>query len=826
MKIIRFLFSLGITSTLLWALSTSFNVKGAALPPLGKFLSPFTGFWQNGEALSAQPSDLKLEGLRGTAQIVFDDRQIPHVFAENLNDAYFVQGYLHAKNRLWEMDFLSRASGGRMAETVGNREIRPGFTALDLDRQLRRKGIVWGAEKTAKEWEKDAETFALIKSYCDGANAHIAQISEKNYPVEYKFFGLTPELWTPLKMAIVAKYMALDLASYESDLLATNAKILFGSDFDFIFPEYFKEQSPIVPSGTSWNAPSASLSDAQPVSMGDLSMLPVSNDPNTMPDPSNGSNNWAVSGSKTKNKKPILCGDPHLSLRLPSIWYEMQISTPNMSVYGVSIPGAPAIIIGFNENIAWSPTNVGHDVADWYSIRWKDATKTAYLLDGNYKNVEYRVEDIKVKGLPAFKDTVRYTVWGPVVFENDTMPQANMAYRWLANEVPETSFMGFIKLNQAKNYAEYAQALEAFNVPAQNFAFACKDGDIALKVQGLFPKKAKGQGRFLLDGSNSKSGWSGYMPKAQNPQYRNPKRGFISSANQHSTDPTYPNYYNTETFEAYRGRIVNQMLTKSDTFSVEDMMAMQNSNYSLMAEEALPQMLKNLDTSALDATALGVLTDLKNWDYNYTANSKTAIYFEEWFNSFYDETWDEVLKHSNKKNILSPTRWRTIFILRDEPKNKFFDVAATAERKETASDLLSSTFRKMLVKILALEAEMKAKFPDNPVLSWGNYQDSEVSHISSLPGFGRQHLNLNGYGKALNAQKKNHGPSWKMIVELGDTPRAFVVYPGGQSGNVGSAQYDTFLDTWRAGKYYEALFLKKADQTDSRITGVQHLNKK
>jgi penicillin G amidase len=851
MKIVKFLLSLLSLVGIVWALNTSLTIKGTPAPAFGKLLNPFGGFWNNGESLTQLPTDKTFEALKGTTKVVFDDRMVPHVFAENLADAYFVQGYLHAANRLWQMDFITRASGGKLSEVLGNRILRGSLTSVDIDKTFRRKGILAGAEKTVKEWEKDKETWALIQSYCAGANAHISTLNERTYPVEYKIFGVAPPTWTPLHMALFAKYMAIDLASGESDVAITNARTMLGGDFDFLFPTYFKEQSPIVPAGTPWgfsaNMPSETPKMSQNISnpatggtegVSDVyspnkkydntnvgGIIPFDNNDLLKPDPSNGSNNWVAGPSKTKNKKPILCGDPHLGLRLPSIWYEMQIVTPEMNVYGVSLPGLPAIIIGFNENIAWTQTNVGHDVADWYSIKWTDKTKTKYLLDGVATDVKIRIEEIKINGKPTIMDTVRYTVWGPVVYENDTMPAANMAYHWLANEVPESSIQTFVKLNKAKNYDEYSEAIKDFNVPAQNYAFACKNGDIALKVMGMYPKKAVGQGRFVQDGSLSSSGWKGFVPKDQVPFYKNPARGFVSSANQHSTDPSYPYFYHSESFEPYRGRIVNDFLTKMDTITIDDMKQMQNSNYSLMAEEALPLMLKNLDESALTEPEKKILGELKTWQYFYDAEKVAPIYFEEWYKAFYNDTWDEFLKQKNVDNIQKPSTWRTVFLLRDEPANKFFDVVASADKKETAKDILTAAFKTMVLEIPKVEAEIKTKYDKDPTLIWTHYKDTEVPHLSTIPGFGRSHLSNGGNSRTINSMKKNHGPSWRMIVEMGDQPHAFVAYPGGQSGNPGSPYYTSFLETWTKGEYYEALFLKKADEQNARIKTVQTFKK-
>ncbi|MBL7816910.1 MAG: penicillin acylase family protein [Saprospiraceae bacterium] len=830
MKLTKFLLSLIATIGLTWFLNTSQNVKGAPIPALGSLFSPFQGYWRNGKSLTDKPSDEMAQGIKNNVKVVYDDRQVPHIFAENVEDALFVQGFLHAQNRLWEMDFITRAAGGRLSEVLGDRPIRLGLSTIDVDKIQRRRGLIPGAEKTVKEWQADPETWALVTAYCMGANAYIAKLDPRDYPLEYKIFGVKPEQWTPLHMSLLATYMALDLALGESDVQATNAKALFGNDFDFIYPEYFPEQQPVVPVGTNFGTAPAEK-DATSTIMSDkitpLSMIDFpSIHEDLQPDASNGSNNWVVGPSKTKNKNPILCGDPHLSLKMPSIWYEIQISTPDMNVYGVSLPGLPAVIIGFNDNIAWTQTNVGQDVADWYSMKWLNPNRTEYQYDGTTRKVDLRVEDILVKGVGIIKDTVKYTVWGPVVFDNDTMPNANMAFHWLANDVSKSSIKTFVQLNKAKNYDEYAKALEGFNVPAQNFAFACKNGDIALHLGGTFPKKAKGQGRFVQDGSNSANAWKGFIPKSMNPHYKNPARGFVSSANQHSTDPSYPYYFNSENFDTYRGRIVNQKLSKMDTITIEAMKKMQNDNFSLMAQEALPIMLNLLDTAALSTDMKQIVSELSKWDYYYEANKSAPIYFEEWFKFFYDEVWDEILSRTDKSRILKPTTWRTIAILRGDANNKFFDKIASSDKKETAKDLLITSFKSMMAEIPKIQAEISKNYPKTPQLIWANYKDTEIPHISNMPGLGRSHIANGGYGKAINAIKKNHGPSWRMIVEMTpERPRAFVVYPGGQSGNPGSKYYDQFVDSWSKGNYYEAIFMRKADEKLPTLTLTQEFKK-
>jgi len=240
MKIIPFIFFGIITTGLIVMLNSSLVLPA----PLGKLLSPQNGLWQNAEPADQDYSaQLKFPQLKGKVKVYFDERLVPHVFAEDENDAFFVQGYLHAKFRLWQMEFQVRAAAGRLSEVIGDK-------AIEYDRNQRRLGMVYGAENSLREIEKDPETLTECDNYTEGVNAYIESLTENSLPVEYKLLGYQPEKWTNLKSALFLKYMALELAGYERDFEMTNARSIFSSaDFDKIYPIIMDSLDPIVPKG-------------------------------------------------------------------------------------------------------------------------------------------------------------------------------------------------------------------------------------------------------------------------------------------------------------------------------------------------------------------------------------------------------------------------------------------------------------------------------------------------------------------------------------------------------------------------------------------------
>lgn len=805
MRFVGFLFSAIITVALVYLLNSSFKAGETDVPAVGKLLNPFSGVWQNAnKANDTIPSNILLPGLKAPAKVIYDDRLIPHLFTENDIDAAYLQGYVSAQHRLWQMDFSTRAASGRLSEIVGSR-------TLNYDKETRRLGMVFAAENAIKGWKSDAKMFAFLEAYAEGVNQYISQLEPKDYPLEFKLMSYEPELWTPLKSALFIKSMARNLCARENDLENTNAMQYFGKEaFDKLFPEYFPDQSPIIPKGTPWNFtpvhPKEGIKIQQPIGA-------VEHKAFEKPHPSNGSNNWAIHGSKTKSGNPILCGDPHLGMTLPAIWMEMQIHTPNYNCYGVALPGLPGIIIGFNEHIAWTPTNVGHDVMDLYTIKWQDDRKTHYMLDGKAVKAEFKYESYLVKGQETVIDTVRYTKWGPVAYDNKKN-SPDLAVRWISHDTQAQSEIStFYLMNKAKNYDDYVAALKDYVAPAQNFAFASKDGDIAIRVEGKLPIKRDQQGRFIQDGSLSANGWLGFIPKSQVPAIKNPARGFVSSANQHSTDKDYPYYYNSAGFEDYRGRYLNRKLAEMSDVTVDDMTALQNSNYSLKAASMLPLFLSFLEEDQLDEDGKKYLTKLKLWDYNYDREQLAPVLYQIWNRKFYNFTWDEFKNDS--LDMVRPDSWIATNLMNDDPENIYFDVLAS-KGKETAKDIVNKSFQEMVKE--ANKWVAKTKQADR-----GTYAPTRIKHLARIEGLGRK-LYASGIGDALNATYSSHGPSWRMVVELGDEMKAKVVYPGGTSGNPASPHYDDFMDEWENGQYFEALFMKSAEEKSTRIKAIQNVN--
>lgn len=805
MRLLPFIISTVLTLLLVVAL----NNKWGAVPPLGKFLSPQQGFWQNAEPVDYDYSQhLSLTGIKGKAEVYIDDRLVPHIFADNEDDAYFVQGYLHARFRLWQMEFQTLAAAGRISEKLGN---DPRF--IHFDREQRRLGMVYGAENALKEIEANPVTNATCNAYTAGVNAYIASLSESELPVEYKLLDYKPEKWSNIKIALFAKQISKTLAGYDRDIEFTNEKTVFNEkEMRLLYPQVADSLVPIVPKGTVFDT--AGIVPKKPFSADSLyfkndTIIPVheANKPNRI----NGSNNWAVSGQKTLSGAPILCNDPHLDLTLPSIWYELQINTPTTNVYGVSFPGAPTVVIGFNDSIAFGVTNAMRDVKDYYQIRFKDDTKKEYWFDSTWQPTQQRIEQIKVRGSAMVLDTVAYTVFGPVMYDNSFasgLPENKaLALRWSAHD-PSNELLALYQLDRAKNYDEYAEAIKNFHCPGQNFIFASKSGNIAIWQQGQFPARWPGQGLYIMPGEDSSYRWQGIIPQAENPHIINPPVGYIESANQRPVDSSYP-YFIPGDYITPRGITISRRLAQMQQIIPQDMMQLQNDYYSVTAAVIVPLLLRNIEKNSLDNSEKQYLDFIKHWDYMTTADAKAPTIYQTWLDSLKSVIWKDELAQVQARTILPDEETLVEALLKDSAFAYIDDI--TTPQKETLPQQVTKAF-----KLAAVDLSKEAPI-DN--LLWWKHKNPSIYHLlkSAVLPFGREGLHVGGWGNVINAITSTHGPSWRMIVQLTTPTEAYGVYPGGQSGNPGSKYYDDFINTWADGKYYTLWMMQPGETNDKRI---------
>ncbi len=805
MKWVKAFLLLLVTAAVFWILNNPHGI----IPPMGKLFNPFAGFWQNSNKSDQIVEEIVLPELQDIVHVVWDVRRVPHIFAKNDHDLYFAQGYITAKDRLWQMEFQTYAVAGRLSEIVGKR-------ALEYDRFQRRIGMVYAAENSVRALNENQESKAVITAYTSGVNAYIKSLNRKTMPLEYKILDYFPETWTVLKSALLLKYMAWDLTGSSSDYIMTQTREALGdSVMEQLFPYYPPFMNPIVPSGTLWDFKS-NMDQEQREEYINVHRMNTNSKESQY---EKGSNNWAVSGNLTKSGYPILCNDPHLGLNLPSIWYEIQLVSPDVNTYGVSIPGAPAVIIGFNSEIAWGLTNAGSDVLDWYKIKFKDSIRKEYFYDGEWHGTKLRVEEIKVREEKTVLDTVCYTRHGPVVYHEGEKPfynniPAGSAMRWAAHD-PSNELQTFHMLNRAKNYKDYLEALRFLDCPGQNLVFADKSGDIAIWHNGKFPLRWKGQGRYLLDGSNPDDEWKDWVQREHNPHVKNPNRGFVSSANQIPADSDYPYYLGWDYVSFERGTRINELLSAMKDITPEDMIEMQSDVMNLRARMLLPRLLDILKAKSLTPEEKQSYEELKNWNCKNRAELIAPTFFEYFWQELCERIWNDDM-NTDSGSLKRPNSGVTIDLTLNQPECPYFDDKTTAD-KETLDDLVYQAFQSVNKKL----AEEFGSIGQAWV--WGKARGTDIRHVAQIPGLGRINLKTDGNSYIINAISKYFGPSWRMVVTLGPEVRAWGICPGGQSGNPGSRFYDNAVNDWVKGKAYELLYLKSPDEENPDVAGKTKL---
>jgi penicillin amidase len=789
MRLIKLFFSLALLVTLV----TLLNVNIGRVPPLGKFFDPFGGFWQNAEATRPNlPNVVNLSGLRQAVEVKFDENLIPHIKAKNDHDLYLVQGYITAYHRLWQMDFQYYAASGRLSEIFGE-------VTLQHDRLQRRKGLGKIAERILDNAANDPILMDILNSYSQGVNEFIKSLNYKNLPLEYKIFNYVPEPWAPLKTAFINAFMVDILSGKDAALEYTNAINMLGYErFNFIYPDYPNSLKPIVSSEGNFNFTPSIVENRE-------LEIPKAINSYNLPEEEfhNGSNNWVLSSIKTGDKNVYLANDPHLDLNLPPIWYLVHVESPGSNVFGATSPGAPSILIGFNEHIAWGITNSMSNVRDWYTVDFKDKDKSTYMYDGSPLKTNRVVEKIKVKNKPDFCDTVIYTHHGPIVYDEEFNKEGNhvnLAMRWTGH-MPDKEILTFHLLAKAKSYSDFKKAFEFYNVPNLNLAFASRE-DIAMHVMGVYPLKFKDQGKFIMPGSKSEYLWNEFIPRDQMPHTHNPQCGYLVSANQHPTDSQYPYYHHSHAYNYYRHRRIDDVLCKLKNATVQDMMNLQSDDYNLCAAENVPTLISYIDCHDLDQDQTYFYDKLQSWNFRDDIQYEGPSIFKVWTKTLLNELWKFLDKQNLK--VFRPSLYVTMEIVKNHPDSPYLDFGEYGSLK----NVINETFKQSVAQLTEWSTSNKKSY------KWGNYKKVWINHIAKLDAFSIKNLKVNGSLSTVNVSEGILGASLKLIVELGSTSRCWLIYPGGQSGNPGSKYYLNFLDKWLKNEYIQI----NLDQTDLHNT--------
>lgn len=808
-----------------------FIIGNLSLPAM--ILDPYKGVWSEigrGEFSGSQTFSIK--GLNNEVTVVLDERMIPHIYAQNDEDAFFAVGFLHGVHRLWQIDMQRRLAQGRLSEILGNQ-------TLKQDIYMRIVGLGRAAKNTV-EWLKSEhpEVYKLLESYSRGINMAIEyQKLQGKLPLMFKLLGYEPEPWKPEDSISWAKYMAWSLTNFWNPLVLTYLAMRLGyEDVNELYPvhPYYHDNVTTIPGDGSINglkinvdpyelrslnwfeewATGVNLKNPGIVKGLEEAILSILELAGELP-PKLGSNNWAVGPSNTISGKAIMADDPHLSLNIPSVWYEVHMKTPDMNVHGVTLPGIPFIIIGANENIAWGLTNTQIGVMDFYVEKINPEDPSLYWYEGSWRKVERIKEVIKVRGAKDYVLYVNITVHGPII----SLKGLPISFKWTGNAGYKNDGKGVTRevlaiylLNKAKGYEDLVKALQYWDVPSQNFAFADSDGNFGVVIPGLFPfrivKLPDGRtvkvvsSRSVLNGTGDYE-WEGYIPYEYVPKSINPKRGFIAAPNQMSVGPYYPYFILGAWWDPVaRAQRIHILLLSKNKHSIEDMMSYQadiTDWYAYHLVHILINAVKDKTLTPLESEAIELL---KNWDYKMSKESVAATLWWAWFSALYDEMFKDIYESHGINRRFYPYPETVLWLAVNRPTSKWFK----GDISEVAYNALKRAIQTLKDKL----GEEVNKW------AWGEIHKLLIAHLSDLrplsygpvPEDGGANILMNApipYDLSIleRGYYVRHGPSWRIIAEMGDGNKIFGVYPGGQSGNPVSKHYTEFIELWLNYKYYE-----------------------
>jgi penicillin G amidase len=794
-----------LPAALLAALLAVGHWRVGIVPALGPLLDPVHGVW----AVATQPDHpsgtLGLAGAEDSIEVVFDDRGVPHIFARSVEDVARALGYVHAYHRLFQMELQTRATAGRLTEWFGPR-------ALDVDREQRRLGLAWAAERERAALDTAGETGRVLLAYAEGVNARIAQLSARDLPFEYRLLGAAPESWDVLNTFLFMQRMGYTLAYLTPEFdFARVADALGPEVADALVSPNSPIQEPIVPSRRRMPVVEAVELPGAVRAGGAVGAEGPPARPPAGPPSREASNNWVVAGSRTAAGFPLLAGDPHLELTLPSVWYEAHLVVPGrLDVYGVTFPGTPVVAIGFNRDVAWSFTNTGADALDFYAEVLDDSVRPMqYRLDGTWRPLERRIEVYRTRsGRVVGTDTVYFTHRGPVRWSD----RGPLSMRWTMLE-GSNPVAPLWDIAAARSVDEWLEAMRAYRAPIQNGVVADRAGSIAVLSAGEYPvRPAGGDGRTLWDGTTSTSDWLGFLPAERQPHARDPAQGYLASANQQPMDPRESaDYLGADWPPPWRAMRINQLLRADSAVTPDAMRRHQTDPGSTRADWFVPAFLdaviaeRRAGRASADAVRAAEL--LAEWDRRYTRENERAVLFEEAMRALRAALWDE-LERPGGGFLLAPSEAVTASLLA-APQHPWWDDARTADEVETRDALLVAA----LVRGYGAARDRYGE-PTAGGWRWDRIRAANIWHplrverLSALgiavPGGPGTLSPLSGMG--------THGASWRMVVELGPEVRAWGVYPGGQSGNPLSAWYRDRIPTWAAGALDSLPFPRAADE--------------
>jgi penicillin G amidase len=775
------------------------------------------GYLHLRRSLPQVEGELRLPGLEKPAEVLRDAYGVPHIFASSMTDAVRALGYVHAQDRLWQMEVNRRTAAGRLAEAFGE-------GALETDRFLRTLGVRRAAEANLERLNE--ETRQLLEAYAAGVNAFLAE--KPVLPIEFWLTGVNPEPWTPADSIGWVKMMAWNLGgNWRSELLRLQlARRLPLERLHELLPPYPGETYPKIRDLRELYALIALIGDSPQLAqspectlIGDCPQLDASN-------------NWVVAGGRSSTGKPLLANDPHLGLTAPVVWYFARITTPELEAIGATLPGVPMIVLGRNAHIAWGATNTGPDVQDLYVERLDGAGE--YATPEGPQPFEAFDEVIRVKNRPDVRLQVRATRHGPVI--SDVLASARaaappghvLALQWTALRADDLTMQAGVKLQRARDWPEFLAALRDFHSPQQNFVYADREDNIGFVAAGRVPvRKPENDlwGMAPAPGWDARYDWTGFIPFAELPHAYNPSAGTIVTANQRITPPGFRHFISSDWQAPYRAQRIAELLGALPTHSIGSFARIQGDVVSLPVRELLPRLLETRPASEEGRRALARLA---GWDGTMDAERVEPLIAWAWWREFSRAIYADELGEAFARNWRARARFITAVLEDRGGQGRWCDDVRTAA-VETCDALLAATLEAAL-------ADLRARYgSDMSAWHWGEAHVARHEHRPfgrvpflarwfdiTVPSAGDPYTVNVGRNRMADEARpfaSVHAASLRAIYDLATPDNSLYIHSGGQSGNILSPHYKTFTEAWARGEYIPMI----TDRAKLEAAGVRRL---
>lgn len=737
--------------------------------------------------------ELELAHLNDEVTVYFDDYGVPHINAKNQTDAYRALGYVHAQDRLWQMELIRRIAPGRLSEVLGEK-------LVEVDMFFSGLGITEDANKAIAKLDKNDKPYQYTKAYLDGINQFI---ENGPTPVEFLLLGVKKEKYTIEDVYNVFGYMSFSFAmAQKTDPLLTEIKEKLGV-------EYLKELDIPIYEDTAIlkNEKNPELKAATAKALSKIyENLPVS--------PFIGSNSWVIGADKTKNGKVIFANDPHIGFSQPSVWYQSHIKTPDYEMYGYNLALTPFALLGHNRNYAYGLTMFENDDIDFYFEENNPENENEYKTPTGYQKYELLRKTIKIKDKPDTTFQVKVSQHGPIMNDllNEVRSERPVAMQWIYTKLDNRILDVAYQMSHAGSLDDFKVGASLLHAPGLNIMYGDANNNIAWFASGkLYKYRDSLNTKLILNGADGKDEILEYLDFEQNPQAINPNWNYVYSANNQPDSIAgilYPGYYLPED----RGYRIEQLLEEKNDWTSEDVQKMIFDVTSPIVVKNIENMVASLDTNDFSENEQKALETLNEWNGEYAKEKNAPTIYTRFLYEFLKSTYKDEMGDAFPEFLSTHLMKKVIAVQLARGESVWWD-DVTTDQKETKKEIIQTSFKNT---VAFLEKQLGANVVD---WSWNKVASVEHGHALAAGGemlrntFNVGPFNMDGGNEVINNQlfkldstgyyKVHAGPSTRRVIDFSNVENSMSILPTGQSGNVFSDHYDD-----QAQKYLNGEFVK------------------